>query len=158
MMEQTPKKCYNCLTVVSADCRKCPKCGKASFYRKVEKMNEPPASKTALPCPGEDGWKRPDAHDGPEKTLQKVCHNRLSLLGVRYIVHLRSGAKTCDGLPDLIFVWKGRPIAVELKQRTGRIDDAQRSALLAMQADGWLVSVIYSLPQLDDFLAAVAAG
>ena len=148
-----PKECFSCGTIVETMAERCPKCGKGSFKRKVE-VAKPPV----VLVNGEDDWKRDDAHVGPEKLLQKVCHNRLSLLGVRYIVHLRAGVKTCDGLPDLIFVWKGHPIAVELKQKQGRIDDEQRSALLAMQSDGWMVSVIYSLPMLDEFLAAVADG
>ena len=150
--ESTPKKCFSCLTVVDSDCRKCPKCGKGSFYRKIEKTT---VAKSDIPIPGEDGWRAEDAHVGAEKVLQKVCADRLSLLGVRHAVHIRPGQKTCDGLADLIFCYRGIPFAVELKQKTGRIDDAQRDCLADMMADGWNVRVCYSLSQFDSFIQEV---
>lgn len=147
---KTPKKCFSCLTVVDSDCRKCPNCGKGTFLLKSEKVDV--VKSDILPIRGEDGWQSDDAHQGPEKLLQKVCHNRLTYLGVKYIVHLRAGAKTCDGMPDLVFVWAGQPFAIELKQRSGRIDEAQRDALNRMRYDGWNVAVCYSLKQMDDFM------
>ena len=152
--ELAPKACFACKTPVEGDCRKCPKCGCASFFLTVEKT-EPIVTLQAIP--GEDGWKQDDAHTGPEKLLQKVCHNRLSLLGVKYIVHLPARARALAGMPDLLFAWRGLPCAVELKNRAGRIDAAQRDALARLALDNWRVSVIYSLPQLDAFLASITA-
>jgi hypothetical protein len=108
-----------------------------------------------MPIPGEDGWRDDDVHVGPERLLQKVCSDRLSLLGVKHAVHIRPGQKTCDGLADLIFCYRGIPFAVELKQKTGRIDDAQRDCLADMMADGWNVRVCYSLSQFDSFIQEV---
>lgn len=147
--ESTPKKCFSCLTVVDSDCRKCPKCGKGSFYRKIEKTT---VAKSDIPIPGEDGWRAEDAFDGDEKVLQRICDHRLGLLGIKERGHLPPRTKKLDGQPDNKFLYKSIGFVIELKRRQGRIDDAQRRCLANYIADGWRVRVCYSLKQMDDFI------
>ena len=145
--DSKPKECFFCHTVVESGCIRCTKCGKGSFVRKCEKV-EP--VKPGKPATGEQ---RPsDAFAGPEKELLKICQHRLTSMGIRYVLHLRPKMRTNDGLPDLLFCYRGLAFAVELKCAIGHLDDAQRDALERLEHDGWRVSVVWSLAGLDEFI------
>ena len=102
-------------------------------------------AQTAYPCPA-------DAYDGPEKELQRVCENRLTGAGVRWPIHLPPKIRALKGLPDILVCFKGRPCAVELKVRGGRVKPEQAEALKTLAADGWRVAVCWSLRDFDEFL------
>lgn len=78
-----------------------------------------------------------------EKEMQSLCEQYLSLHGIVYL-HLSPMAREKVGWPDLTFVIRGVPCAVELKTPCGRVTDDQERMLNRMKHNGWRVAVIRS--------------
>ena len=79
--------------------------------------------------------------DRAEKDLLRLCQQELSRRGVRVVHHLSHRAREHAGYPDLTFVLKGVPMAVELKTKHGVVSGDQEATLAAMRLDGWRVRV-----------------
>jgi hypothetical protein len=58
-----------------------------------------------------------------------------------------------SGVPDLQIVYRGRPIFIELKTKTGRLSDAQRDVHMRLAAAGAVVAVCRSVVEVEEFLA-----
>lgn len=76
-----------------------------------------------------------------EKVLQSHCERELHRRHIAYL-HLSPRAREKRGWPDLTFVIKGRPIAVELKSAMGRLSADQKECLSVMRENGWEVYVM----------------
>ena len=79
--------------------------------------------------------------DRAEKDLMRLCMAELSRRGVRVVHHLSHRAREHAGYPDLTFVWRGVPMACELKTRMGVVSADQEATLAAMRLDGWRTMV-----------------
>lgn len=86
-----------------------------------------------------------------EKELLRLCCHRLSLDGIEYL-HLSPRARERIGWPDLVFVIRGVPFAVELKTAHGTLREEQRQCLVRMQANGWRTIVCRSY---EEFCEAI---
>jgi len=71
-----------------------------------------------------------------EKVLQGQCESDLHTAHTAYL-HLSFRAREKVGWPDLVFVWFGWPLAVELKSMTGTLSTEQEDMLTQMHKDGW---------------------
>lgn len=58
------------------------------------------------------------------------------------------------GIPDILLVWKGRAIFVEVKADGGRLSPAQRDCQAGLKLAGALVHTVKSLNEFIDFLGA----
>lgn len=58
------------------------------------------------------------------------------------------------GIPDILLVWKGRAIFVEVKADGGRLSPAQRDCQAGLMLAGALVHTVKSLDEFIDFLGA----
>ena len=92
-------------------------------------------------------WPRPpEAKDGKqsnlERDLQRLCEQELTRRGIRWYLHLSFRAREKAGTPDILTLVHGVPWAIELKTVTGRLSEAQKQTLAAMEADGWHTAVI----------------
>lgn len=79
--------------------------------------------------------------------------------GIRAIVHSRTDKKTTQerGIADFLCVFNGVPIALEAKTGKGKLSVEQKGWLLAAELDGWVVSVVRSLADVQDALEAAKA-
>jgi len=81
-----------------------------------------------------------------ESELQKLCEAELMRRNIAYL-HLSPRAREKAGWPDLTFVVRGTPYAVELKTATGRLSADQALVLAQMRRDGWTVRIVRSFPE-----------
>lgn len=92
---------------------------------------------------------------GEERQFQRDAESYLGHNGVQWVFHERQSRGNQEGTPDLLFVYCGRPCAVELKTEAGRLSDAQEKTHERMQLDGWNVAVCRSILELKAFLATI---
>lgn len=59
-----------------------------------------------------------------------------------------------SGSPDLLLIWRGRPIGIELKAERGRQSAEQREAQLAWTLAGGLYAVARNPGEVADLLLA----
>jgi hypothetical protein len=78
-----------------------------------------------------------------ERELQRLCEGSLAQKEI-WFHHLSTRARESTGMPDLLFVLSGRPCAVELKSRTGKLRKEQREVMARMKSNGWEVYLIRS--------------
>lgn len=57
-----------------------------------------------------------------------------------------------SGAPDILLIWRGRAIGIELKTATGRQRAEQRAAELAWTLAGGVCTVCRSVPEVQAFL------
>jgi len=106
------------------------------------------ALKIALPAE-----RREKAEAGVEKELQRLCEQELSRRGIMYL-HLSFRAREKAGWPDLTFVIKGRPYAVELKTATGKLSGEQIDTMTIMTLNGWETRVCRSFEKFVEIITA----
>lgn len=94
---------------------------------------------------------QPKREDHAERELQKLCEQELSLRGIETL-HLSYRAREKKGWPDLTFALPHRPIVVELKSATGKLENDQVRVLTRMAANGWEVYVIRDFDRFRDLL------
>jgi|GEM_PF-1938247 len=76
-----------------------------------------------------------------EAELQKLCEKELNRKGIAYL-HLSFRAREKIGWPDLVFVVKGRPVAVELKSGKRKPTPEQVAMLAKMRDNGWSTYIV----------------
>lgn len=59
---------------------------------------------------------------------------------------------TKAGVPDLVFIWRGRVIGVEIKPPKGRLRKVQKELHEEWRSVGALVATMHSINELRDFL------
>lgn len=109
----------------------------------------------------------------PEAALQRACIGYLRLLPaperggpywtainpnpakgkVHGAISKSLGAKA--GVPDLLLVWRGKAIFIELKAKGGRLSDVQRAAASEITLAGGLWAEIRSTEELVEFLGTI---
>jgi hypothetical protein len=74
---------------------------------------------------------------------------------------IRGGAMKGDGtkagFADLICLFRGRGVLLEVKSPTGRLTDSQKALFPALEAVGWPVTVVRSAKEAFDALKAAGA-
>jgi hypothetical protein len=93
-----------------------------------------------------------------EKDLLKLCKQELGRRGVRVVHHLSHRAREHAGYPDLTFVYKGFPMACELKKKDGVVSEDQEDTMAAMRLDGWRVRVCRSFDEFRAWLDEQKGG
>ena len=91
------------------------------------------------------------ADDKAEKELQSLCERELSRNEIAYL-HISFRAREKAGWPDLVFALDGRPIAVELKAKGGKLSPDQVKMLTMMKKNGWEVYVLRAFQDFYDLL------
>lgn len=89
-----------------------------------------------------------------EKQLQRLCEMELNRRGIVYL-HLSFRAREKIGWPDLTFVIKGRPYAIELKTTKGILSLEQINLLTRMADNGWTTNVCRSF---EEFVTVIGGG
>ncbi len=110
--------------------------------------------------PSEQEWKEAieahneTAYQGLEKDLQQLIWTYLRQRGVKAILQQRMDSKASlpVGVPDFIFMFKGRAYAIEVKVKDAQPRQSQEHMMAAMQADGWQVFVVRSLEAVKRIL------
>ena len=112
-----------------------------------------PALFVGLPTPYELPADAPPgkADADQERELQRLCELELSRRGI-WFLHLSPRAREKIGCPDLLFALNGVPHAIELKSKTGRLSDEQKTALEQMAANGWRTAVVRGYGQFVEVL------
>jgi hypothetical protein len=90
-----------------------------------------------------------------EKDLLRLCRQELGRRGVRVVHHLSHRAREHAGYPDLTFVYKGVPMACELKKKDGVVSEDQEDTMAAMRLDGWRVRVCRTFEEFKAWLDEV---
>lgn len=102
----------------------------------------------------------------PERAIQNEICAYLKLRGAFVFIHdsvgifdARKGIFRANksphrirGVADVLGIYKGRPLAVEVKTKTGKVSEHQRSFLESWQQAGGLGMVARSLEDVIDFL------
>lgn len=57
-----------------------------------------------------------------------------------------------NGVPDILGSWYGRPLAIEVKTKTGRVSPEQKSFIEDATARGWIAFVARSLGDVKQIL------
>lgn len=91
-----------------------------------------------------------------ESTIQRECNEILRDLGVPFF-HIAKGASHKSkfqrlGFPDLIFWYKGKSFAAELKTVNGRVKPEQQEWLDDLKEQGVEISVCRSVDEFMEFL------
>jgi len=86
-----------------------------------------------------------------EKELQTRCEQELNRRNIVYL-HLSFRARERIGWPDLVFVIKGTPYAIELKTTKGKLTIEQINLLTRMADNGWTAKVCRNF---DEFLTVI---
>lgn len=106
-----------------------------------------------------------------EKEIQKVILQWLRLQKDAFVWRQNSGAVTrtyngktrfyrnqdVEGIADIIGIWKGRPLAIEVKRPGGIPSDTQRAFLQEFENHGGIAIVATSLESVEKVLKKVDA-
>jgi hypothetical protein len=95
---------------------------------------------------------KPMRRSSPEEVLRIAVVRLLSFQRIEGLWWSAMGMKA--GVPDLLFVYEGRPIAIELKADNGRVSDEQQGMAAQMERAGCPVMVARSLDAVVAILAA----
>lgn len=89
-----------------------------------------------------------------ESKLHTEILEYLKSKGVRCVVHSRMDRPSTNqvGVPDLIFVYAGKPYALEAKAKGRKLTPAQVGWLAAMKLDGWTTGVVRSLEDVKTLM------
>lgn len=94
-----------------------------------------------------------DSLEDEGKFHDEIIHylRRQAVMG---IIHSRLDRKSTVqvGVPDLIFAFHGVPVALEAKVRGRKPTPEQRGWLKALEMDGWVVSVVRSMKDVQEAL------
>jgi Holliday junction resolvase len=90
-----------------------------------------------------------------ETAVQEACKRRL-VRAEAWVVKCHQQGHGRRGVPDLIAVWEGRPLALECKQPAARnrTTPAQVKELKAFAAAGGIAAVVWDARQVDVLLNA----
>ena len=88
-----------------------------------------------------------------ERDLQKDVHNLLRQRDVLVITNRFGKRSTATkGVPDFNFSWNCRPYAFECKVGNRKPSQRQLETHMHMRRNGWLVFVVRSLKEAQEFL------
>lgn len=89
-----------------------------------------------------------------ESKLHTEILEYLKARGVRCVVHSRMDRPSTNqvGVPDLIFVYAGKPYALEAKAKGRKLTPEQVGWLAAMRLDGWTTGVVRSLEDVKTLI------
>lgn len=99
-----------------------------------------------------DSERREAYEAGQERKLQADCERELSRRNIVFL-HMSHRAREKQGWPDLVFPYKGRFMAVELKTGVGRLSDDQKKVLENLASNGASCHVVRSLKGFIDLFA-----
>lgn len=84
-----------------------------------------------------------------ETKLKNKCH---ALLKKHGIFHFKLSDKWYAGIPDLLIIYNGEAIWIELKTSTGVLSDIQKWTITELQNHGCMVYIVRSLDELKEIL------
>lgn len=86
-----------------------------------------------------------------EKDITREIRNYLKIMGVfHFKVH--QGLGSVPGVPDIIGIWKGRPLFIEVKAEKGYLSVQQDNFLKSVRNEGGIAFVARSV---DDVIIAL---
>lgn len=86
-----------------------------------------------------------------ERELTRVIRHTLNTLGVwHYKVH--QGLGSTPGIPDIIGIWNGHLLAIEVKTAKGKLSPQQETKLMEINQNGGLAFVARSVDDVIDKL------
>jgi hypothetical protein len=88
-----------------------------------------------------------------ERYLQEQIANLLRQRGIWFgRAKLNKRSTYTPGAPDFLFMWNGRAYAFECKIAKGKLEEHQLICHEHMRRNGWLVFVVRSLKEAQEFL------
>lgn len=95
-----------------------------------------------------------------EKELQGQIENMLRLADVHWPMRQRTDKRSNLplGTPDILFVFRGVPVAWEIKMPGQKPREDQERAMRDMTADGWKCAVVKSYDEALALLAEIRKG
>ena len=86
-----------------------------------------------------------------EKDITKSIRDLLKMLGVFHWKHW-GGPMGTDGVPDILGVWQGRFLGIEVKRPSGIVSPAQEAFIANINKAGGLAFVARSVDDVIDHL------
>lgn len=85
-----------------------------------------------------------------ERDLHDQISNYLRMKGVKVAVHSRMDKRPTikTGIPDFLFAWRCRPVALEVKLPGEEPSPEQIGIMAGMEMDGWVVAVVHNLEEV----------
>lgn len=111
-----------------------------------------------------DAWTMPEIEERQAVRLERELHDQIAgylrLKGVRVAVHSRMDKRTTTrkGIPDFLFCWERRPVALEAKLPGCDPTEEQIRVMSEMEADGWFVRVVHSIEEVIHQLKEVSCS
>jgi hypothetical protein len=94
-----------------------------------------------------------------ESQLQQQIAERLASFGRNcyFVWHRTDRPSTCKvGTPDFVGFAFGRPFAIEVKVKGGKVSTEQHGHLFHAQLAGAKTCVVWSLPEAEEFIAGLS--
>ncbi len=88
----------------------------------------------------------------PETKIKNQCH---AFLKKHNIFHFKLSDKWYGGIPDILILWHGEAIWVELKTEKGVLSEIQKWTISQLQTQGCMVYVVRSVQQLEEILRGI---
>jgi hypothetical protein len=102
---------------------------------------------------GQLGQQKHAKTERKEAELQQICEKILKNRGIWYL-HLREPRRNKVGVPDLIAIYRGKAICVELKTKSKmRLSQLRNQA--EIRANGGIAETIYSEQEFIELLDSV---
>lgn len=96
-------------------------------------------------------WQIPEQS---EASLTKAIRALLKSQGVWHF-KLHQGLGSTPGIPDIIGIWKGQFLGIEVKTKSGKVSDVQAQKIEEIKKSGGLAFVARDL---DDVVSALGIG
>lgn len=87
-----------------------------------------------------------------ERDIEKVFKQEITKIGG---LCFKLTSPSLNGIPDRAFILNGRTYYVELKQEKGKLRELQKKVIDDMKDHGAIVSVIYSVNGVKEYIADV---
>ena len=94
----------------------------------------------------------------PERALQKAVFDflKIAMPAEAFFSAIPGGDRQVTltpgyvaGLPDVVIIWNGGPVFIELKSKAGRLSEAQKDAHAALSRSGALVATCRSVEEVE---------
>jgi len=87
-----------------------------------------------------------------EAELTKSIRNLLNILGIWHFKHWSGPMTHPKGISDLIGIWEGKPLYIEVKTAKGRVSDHQAVFIDTVKQHGGIAFIARSVEDVMDAL------
>jgi len=87
-----------------------------------------------------------------EAEITRAIRQTLEGLGCAHFKHWSGPMTHPKGIADILGIWEGRPLAIEVKTKKGRVTDHQRKFLDCVRRNGGIAFVARSIDDVIEGL------